>query len=336
MKIATGQPTTPYGSMGGPIDGTIRYRGRLTHAERKHRQIIAAIECCETPDEVEDTLRDHDMEIDAMLLECPDYAEAIKEAADDHKAILMHGTSHADDAGAPAPIPATAQSLKKENIMFATNQTEGSKGPWMTWSSNGSAAKGFKPKSWVMRGKDENDEKFEKMIEGFANPCAFDLDSLKLGWEKDGAAGQAPDRRYSSHYSVAMPRPDESKKPSGAFQWSNCLQVRVAISKEQAVTWEQGSFGAYQAFTKLARQIEAQWDQSNNGAMLPVVQMTGVEERNLTSGSTNIPILDIIKWVPRPDCLKDDAPSIAVAAEPAPQPKAAEPEVGSVPADSTF
>jgi len=210
--------------------------------------------------------------------------------------------------------------------MFATNQAEGSLGPWMTWTSNGSAAKQFPPKSWVMRGKDANDVKFERVIEGFANPCVFDLDSLKLGWEKDGAAGQAPDRRYSSHYSVPMPRPDESKKQNGAFAWSNCLQVRVAISQSEAVTWEQGSFGAYQAFAKLAKQIEAQWaEHSQNGALLPVVQMTGVETRALSSGSTNIPILDIVKWVPRPDVLKDDAPAIATQAAPEQQQAPAQP-----------
>ena len=228
--------------------------------------------------------------------------------------------------------------------MFATNQTEGSLGPWMAWTSNGSAAKGFPPKSWVIRGKDENDQKFEQVIEGFASPCVFDLDSLKLGWEKDGAQGQAPERRYSPHYSQPMPRPDESKKASGAFAWSNCLQVRIAISQTQAVTWEQGSFGAYQAFSKLARLIETQWqEKSQNGTFLPVVQQTSVEARQLTSGSTNIPILDIVKWAPRPDVLKDGAPAIATqpAAQPAPQQTQPAPApqpapATSVPADAGF
>lgn len=211
--------------------------------------------------------------------------------------------------------------------MFATNSTEGSKGPWMTWTSNGSAAKGFAPKSWVTRGTDDAGNKFEQVFDGFATPCVFDTESLKLGWEKDGAAGQAPERRYSSHYSQPMQRPDESKKPSGAFAWSNCLQVRVATSQTQAMTWEQGSFGAYEAFVRLSKQIEAQWQEhSQNGALLPVVQMTDVEARTLKSGSTNIPILTIVKWVPRPDVLKDDAPAIATNAAPAQQAAAPAPQ----------
>lgn len=307
---------TQYGSIAGPLDGRISYRDRPVHAERKHRQIIAEIEEQELPEDVEHVLRSNDLIIDDFMFNYPEYEAAITEAAQDHIANLRHGMASAN-AGAPAPIPATAQSPKsKETVMFATNQTEGSMGPWMTWTSNGSAAKGFAPKSWVLRGKDENDQKYEQVIEGFANPCVFDLDTLKLGWERDGAAGQAPERKYSSHYSVAMPRPDESKKQNGAFTWSNCLQVRVAVSQEKAVTWEQGSFGAYQAFTKLARQIEAQWDQSQNGKLLPVVQMTGVEERSLTGGTSNIPVLEVIKWVERPDVLKADAPAIATAATP--------------------
>lgn len=303
-----------------PYDGNVTFRGFGERAERKHRQIIAQIECCETVEEVKATMIEETLVLDALFLDFPEYHEAVAQAANDHEVILRAGAASVANAGAPAPIPATAQSPKKESIMFATNQTEGSLGPWMTWTSNGSAQKGFPPKAWVMRGKDANDNKFEKVIDGFANPCVFDLDSLKLGWEKDGAQGQAPDRRYSSHYSVAMPRPDESKKQNGAFTWSNCLQVRVAISQTEAVTWEQGSFGAYQAFTKLAKQIEAQWpEHSQNGALLPVVQMTSVDTRTLSSGSTNIPVLEIIKWVPRPDVLKDDAPAIATQAAQEPQ-----------------
>lgn len=229
--------------------------------------------------------------------------------------------------------------------MFATNKTEGSRGPWMTWTSNGSAAKGFPPKSWIIRGKDENDNKFEQVFDGFNAPCVFDLDSLKLGWEKDGAKGEAPERRYSSHYSIAMERPDDSRKATGQFAWSNALQVRVATSKTQAVTWEQGSYGAYEAFSRLAKQIEQQWPtHSNNGALLPVVQQTDCDTQALKSGTSNTPVLTIIKWVPRPAVLMDDAPSIATQpAAPAQQPAAVAapvptpaPVAASVPDDASF
>lgn len=325
MKIATGDTSLAVAPKSAIVDSTQNVRFTTwVRADRAKRQIIALIEEHECCDALEEYIESESLIIDALYLFDPDMSAEIEQAASDHAAILRAGAASVVGSGAPV----TAQSTQPQKglfTMFATNQTEGSLGPWMTWSSNGSAAKGFPPKSWVMRGKDQNDVKFENVIEGFANPCVFDLDSLKLGWEKDGAQGQAPDRRYSPHYSQEMPRPDESKKPNGAFTWSNCLQVRVAVSQEQAVTWEQGSFGAYQAFVRLAKQIEAQWQEnSNNGALLPVVQMTSVEARNLSSGSTNIPVLEIVKWVPRPDVLKGATPSIAAnpapAAAPQPQP----------------
>ncbi|WP_299945314.1 hypothetical protein [uncultured Ruegeria sp.] len=326
MKIATGDTSQAYGAGFQQLDGVVCFSGRGENAERKHRQIIEALWACDKQQDIDDVLRVHSLEIDALYLDYPEYHAAVEETVSEVTALIRAS----GQSGAPDTAQSSTTAKQEKIVMFATNQTEGSQGPWMTWSSNGSAAKGFAPKSWVMRGKDANDNKFEQVFEGFANPCVFDLDSLKLGWEKDGAQGQAPERRYSSHYSQAMPRPDESKKPNGAFTWSCCLQVRVATSQTQAVTWEQGSFGAYQAFVKLSKLIEAQWSEhSQNGALLPVVQMTGVEERSLTSGTTNIPILEIVKWVPRPDILKDDAPQIAAqpaqaAASTTPAPAAAQ------------
>lgn len=191
----------------------------------------------------------------------------------------------------------------------------------MNWTSNGSAMKGFPPKSWVMRGKDENDEKFERVVDAFATGCVMDLDTLQLGWMKDGAAGQAPEKRWNPNVSQATQRPDESKKQSGAYAWSAALSVRCAIGGGQAATWEQAAFGAYNAFSKLAKQISAEWsEKSQNGKLLPLVKQTGVETQVLKSGLSNKPVLEVVQWVERPDCLKDDAPNIATAApEPKPQ-----------------
>jgi len=196
-----------------------------------------------------------------------------------------------------------------------TGDTGGSKGPWISWTSNGSAEKGFAPRSWVLRNeKDEHGVSSSEVIPAFVNGCVMDLDTLKLGWEKDGAKGMAPERRWNPSISQSTPRPDESKKISGSFSWSKALSVRCAIGGGKAATWEQGSFGAYDAFTRLAKMIEAQWAASSqNGALLPLVVQTGVEKRELASGSANIPILTISKWVPRPDCLKANAPVIATA-----------------------
>ena len=225
--------------------------------------------------------------------------------------------------------------------MFAidTGDTGGSKGPWISWTSNGSAEKSFPPRSWVLRNeKDDNGVTQSEVIPAFVNGCVMDLDTLKLGWEKDGMKGMAPTRQWNPSIAQATPRPDESKKLSGSFTWSKALSVRCAIGGGKAATWEQGSYGAYDAFAKLAKQIEAQWAaNSQNGALLPLVQQTGVDRQEMTSGATNKPILTIIKWVPRPDCLKANAPIIATA-EPAPaaQVQPAQQTTSVIPADASF
>lgn len=183
--------------------------------------------------------------------------------------------------------------------------SEGSKGPWFTWTSNGSAEKGFAPRSWVLREKNEDGDKSEKVIPAFTTGCVMDLDTLQLGWMKDGAKGSMPERRWNG-LSVGN-RPDDSKKASGSFAWSKAVSVRCAIGGGQAATWEQGSFGAFDAFVRLSKQIMAQHP---GDGTLPLVKQVGTEKRELPSGSANIPILEIVKWVPRPDCLKADAPKI--------------------------
>ena len=225
--------------------------------------------------------------------------------------------------------------------MFAidTGETGGSQGPWISWTSNGSAEKAFAPRSWVLRDKDEHGNKSEVVIPAFVNGCVVDLDTLKLGWEKDGAKGTAPERRWNPSISQSTPRPDESKKLSGAYAWSKALSVRCAVGGGKAATWEQGSFAAYEGFTKLSKQIVAEWSaNSQNGALLPLVQMTGVEKRELSSGTANIPVLTVIKWVPRPDCLKATPPVIAADAPPAQQRMAPPPAAApaAVPVDAEF
>ncbi len=222
-----------------------------------------------------------------------------------------------------------------------TGESGGSKGPWVSWTSNGSAEKGFAPRSWLLREKEEGMATFTmSIIPAFAAGCVMDLDTLKLGWEKDGGKGMAPERRWNPSIAYQTPRPDDSKKAAGPFVWTRALSVRLAIGGGRAATWEQGSFAAYEGFARLAKLIKVEWTaNSQNGVLLPLVQQTGVEKKEMPGGSANIPVLAIVRWVPRPDCLKADAPVIATA--PAPVQPVAAPVVtqaaaASVPADAGF
>lgn len=202
-------------------------------------------------------------------------------------------------------------------MLIDTGSTGGSTGPWMAWSSNGSAIKEIKAKSWVLRGKDEYGTKFEKNVPAFEAGVVMDLDTLKLGWEREGI--DRPERRWNPSLAQAMPRPSDEKKPQGGYVWTNALSVRVALGKGETATWEQGQWAAYEGFSRLAKQINDQIGSNPN--KLPMVKQSGVETIKLGNGAANVPILEIVKWVDRPDSLKDDAPQIATAApDPAPAP----------------
>jgi hypothetical protein len=203
-----------------------------------------------------------------------------------------------------------------------TGGSTSAQGPFLSWSSNGSAEKGFPPRSWVLRDKDDRGERTETVVPAFETGCVLDLDTLQIGWERDGGKGMAPERRWNPSVAQATPRPDESRKPSGGYSWSRALSVRVAIGGGRAATWEQGSFGAYEAFSRLAKAISAQHPGDNT---LPLVKQTSIEKRDLPNGAANIPVLEIVKWVPRPACLKADAPKIDTGADEfdAPAPRAA-------------
>ena len=96
FKIDTGEqkqaPATPR-----EYDGNITFRGFGERADRKARQIIAAIECCETAQEVEDTLIEQDLIIDALMLDYPDLYEGIRTAADDHTAVIANGKDYKEE-----------------------------------------------------------------------------------------------------------------------------------------------------------------------------------------------------------------------------------------------
>lgn len=196
----------------------------------------------------------------------------------------------------------------------------GSQGPWIAWSSNGSALKEIKAKAWVVRGKDQNGIKFERNIPAFEAGVVMDLETLKLGWEREGI--DRPERRWNPSLAQAMPRPSEEKKPTGGYVWTNALSVRVALGKGETATWEQGQWAAYEGFRRLAAEINAQ--AGSNPNKLPMVKQTGVETIKLGNGNANVPLLSIVKWVDRPDSLKADAPQIDMgAADVAPTPATA-------------
>lgn len=310
------------------IDDTMRVdMSDFVRAERMHRQIIENIEVHEDPADLDKYVADESVIIDALFLAWPDFAAAIQDVHETHRACLIHGAqifaAPTPQAGAPE-YAITQNQGNRKMFVIDTGNTGGSKGPWISWTSEGSARKGLAPESWVLRekvGEDANAHWRQVAVEAFKSGCVMDLDSLKLGWEKDGGQGVAPERRWNPSLSQATARPDDSKKPGGGYTWGKALTVRCAIGGGKAATWEQAAYGAYEAFDMLSKQIVAQWPtHSQNGALLPLVKQTSIRREQMKRGSTSIPVLEIVKWVARPDCLKDDAPAIATGPAPTPEP----------------
>ena len=199
----------------------------------------------------------------------------------------------------------------------------GSEGPWISWSARGSQDGIIPPKSFYLR-----DETGKTIFEGFAGAgVVFDIEKMKTGWQRsDGVIGQAPDWKWNASVGEMQPQPGEDYKKG--------FSIPCAIGGGKTASWEQAGAAAWNAFVGIVPELKNQPGPN----MLPLVRMTGTKLQQFKRGSTVEPIFEIVKWVPRPDCLKEGAAS-SFAAEPAapapvaaPAPAAAAP----VPVDAEF
>lgn len=207
---------------------------------------------------------------------------------------------------------------------FDDSQEGGSTGPWISWKAKGTEDRSVNPKSFAIRGKD-GEESYTRQFDGFARGVALDLESCQQGYIKDGTRNMPPERKWG-----VRDRPDDSKKPSGAYSWSKAFSIRVATSKTETATWEDASWGGYEGFRRLAGKIKAAGDKPGQS---PVVRIVGTEDGESARGKFSVPIFDIVQWVSKPGVFTqaqtmafDDTP------EPAPQP-VAKPAPAPMPAD---
>lgn len=224
----------------------------------------------------------------------------------------------------------------------------GSKGPWISFKPKGSAKHGLPYKAWALRSKDAAGNSIIERFTAMENPgVVLDIyakggqlcGSLKLGWSKsDGETGKAPERRWWSSPLKSEQRPDESKTAQGGYVWRNALSLRAAVGGGAAATWEDEGWGCYKGFSNLVQQLNAGF--AANEGLCPMVRCTGYADEGSGNSATSVPVFEVLKWVPRPACLSEDAPMIATdpapapAAQPAPAPVAAAPS--SVPTDAAF
>ena len=164
----------------------------------------------------------------------------------------------------------------------------GAEGPFIQWSARGTQDGAIPAKTFYLR---ETDGK--SPLPSFSTGVVMDIANMKTGWQRsDGVIGVAPEWKWNATVGRFEPQPGDD--------WKKGLSIRCAISKTQAATWEQAGAGAWNAFTALVPAL-----QKGPEGKLPVVRMIGAKLEQYKRGSTVIPTLEVLKWVDRPDCLKE-------------------------------
>lgn len=195
--------------------------------------------------------------------------------------------------------------------------SEGASGPFMAWSARGSQDGEINSKTFYVR--DGGSKRPIDAAKGFV----MDITSMKTGWQRsEGIAGVAPEWRWNPSPAQMMASPGDD--------WKKGISVKVAIGGGNVATWEQAGAATWQAIVKLVPSLQAQPGRN----MLPLVRMTGTEAMQFKRGSTIAPVLEVVKWVERPECLSQNvvagfaiepaAPAPAAKAAPAPQPAVAD------------
>ena len=186
--------------------------------------------------------------------------------------------------------------------------SNGSEGPWISWSDKGTSDGAVPPRSFYLREEGGAKTPFD----GFSTGVVLDIDSLRTGWQKsDGRLGIAPEWHWNQSASRMMPQPGEGFKKG--------LSVRCAVSKSATATWEQAGAHVWNALTGLAPALS----QRPSADVLPLVKMTGTSTTKYAVGSSTHPVLEVVKWVPRPDSLKEGFAVDTAEPAPAQAPKAA-------------
>jgi len=198
----------------------------------------------------------------------------------------------------------------------------GGEGPWLAWSAKGTDDGKVDPRNFYIR---EGDGKTQ--FDGFKSGVVLDIANMKTGWQKgEGAKGVAPEWKWNPSISQMAAKPGDDYKKG--------FSIRCAVGGGKTANWEQAAVGSWNAFTALIPALQA----GPGDGSLPLVRMTGHKMEQFAKGSTATPVLEVVKWVPRPDCLKEGFTVAQEDSKPA-----AEQAVGTqaaaaatVPADAEF
>ena len=165
----------------------------------------------------------------------------------------------------------------------------GSEGPFLTWSARGTQDGAVPAKTFYI-----NDGGTKTPFD-MSNGVVLDIHAMKTGWCKsEGIAGVAPEWKWNASVSQMMPSPGDDFKKG--------FEVRVAIGGGKTATWQQSGAAVWGALVALAPAL-----QQGPEGKLPLVKMTDTKPVQFKRGSTVEPVLSVVQWVDRPDCLKEGA-----------------------------
>ena len=154
----------------------------------------------------------------------------------------------------------------------------------------------------------------------------MDIDALKTGYQhSEGAVGVAPSWQWNPSVNQMMPKPGDD--------WKKGFSVPCATGGGNTATWEQAGAAAWQSLEALAPFL----GQRPDAKSLPKVKLGEAKFVQFTKGSTVVPLLEIVEWIERPDCLKDGVEAgIAMQPAPATAPAPAAPPPSAQVSDAEF
>ncbi|MDT1061178.1 hypothetical protein RM190_04855 [Paracoccus sp. CPCC 101403] len=188
-----------------------------------------------------------------------------------------------------------------------------SQGPWINW--------GAQKEKFTIR-----DSAGTVDFKGFAdNGVVMDIDNMQTGWcFISGLPGQAAQWVMNPSLSQFVAKPGEEYKKG--------FKIRCAVGGGATASWDQSGAGAWNAFVALVPALQQQ-----PAGKLPLVRMTGTKSVKFQRGSTVEPVLEVVKWVDRPDCLKEGAAAgIAVETAQEQQQSVQAAASASAPSDAEF
>ena len=186
-----------------------------------------------------------------------------------------------------------------------SNSSDSAIGPFLNWHARETLDGEIPSRAFSIREDDERVNVTAQMKKG----VVLDLATLRTGWcFSNGTPGVAPEWIWNdtpARFNLAQP------EDRGQEKWKRGFSIRIALTKDKAVTWSQAGAGAWAGLVTLMRSVKSD---SGSGETC-IAAMTDVEEIPFKKGSTSAPVFTVKKWVPRPECLKEEQPVAEEAEE---------------------